>query len=317
MNVDRFYAVRCLDQFRSFNWWPQAGERVLSQKQRAALDTFLASSPSSIPTIICGGGQAANFAITAAQCGLRSTLFSTIGVDSASSIALTDLSQVDLSFLNCSNGTTEAFIFVEPSGTRDILISPSEEPIPSRPEVLSNTNWDHIHFTSLPLRKHVDIQVRIAALARRTAGRSLDIGALYAKMGRRRLKKLLRAVNVLFATEQELEIFTGVASDNAPELLFGEGVKMVCCKRGAAGARLYRNNGTVLDCVAPAVQSVDTTGAGDVFAAVFVAACLRGATDIVALQVATNLASKSVTVWGRGAYPRIEGFLDALKSPGT
>jgi sugar/nucleoside kinase (ribokinase family) len=224
---------------------------------------------------------------------------------------------VDLSFVSRSNGTTEAFIFVEPSGIRDILISPSEEPIPLHLEVFSNTNWDHIHFTSLPLRKHVDIQARIAALAPQTAGRSLDIGALYANMGRRRLQKLLRLVNMLFATEQELEIFTGVASDNAPALLFDEGVKIVCCKRGAAGARLYRKDGSVLNCVAPAVQSVDTTGAGDVFAAVFVAASLRGATDIVALQVATNLASKSVTGYGRGAYPCVEDFVDALKLFGT
>jgi pfkB family carbohydrate kinase len=68
-----------------------------------------------------------------------------------------------------------------------------------------------------------------------------------------------------------------------------------------------------MDSMAPETSAVDTTGAGDVFAAVFIGACLNGASQRVALRVATRLASKSVTAWGRAAYPTNDEFGVALK----
>lgn len=189
--------------------------------------------------------------------------------------------------------------------------------MPPHTDALSNVHWDHVHFTSLPLAKHVKLQAQIAALAPQSAGRSLDIGALYAEMGRRCLAKILRGLNILFATELELETFTGLPLPEATEALFSDGVEKVCCKRGSAGAILYLNNGSVFASSAPAVQVVeDTTGAGDVFAAVFVAAGLSGASDPVTLQVATKLASNSVKALGRRAYPSSDEFFGALQAEG-
>jgi ribokinase len=316
VNVDRFYSVPSLEQFRSLSWWPRTGERALSQKQRATLDRFIASSSDVTPIIACGGGQAANYAVAGTACGVQTALFSAVGMDSAASIALEDLDGVDLSFLHRSNRTAEAIIFVEPSGDRDILISPSDQPMPARTDTLSNIHWTHIHFTSLPLAEHVELQVQIAELMSQRAGRSLDIGALYAEMGRRRLAKLLHELDLLFATELELKTFTGLPLPKAIETLFSDGVETVCCKRGAAGAKLYSSSGNVLECIAPAVQSVDSTGAGDVFAAVFVAARLKGVSDLGALRVATSLASSSVGAPGRRAYPSAKDFSGALQREG-
>jgi ribokinase len=281
-----------------------------------ALDTFLTSACDILSTSSCGGGQAANFAIAAAECGVNTSLFSAVGRDSASVIALAELRSVDLSYVHRSNRTTEALIFIEPSGERDILISPSDQQMPANAKAISGVDWDHIHFTSLPLVKHIDLQKSIADLAP-AATRSLDIGALYAQIGRHQLAKLLKGLHFLFATELELETFTGISLPRATKVLFEDGVHAVCCKRGAEGASLYVNDGTVIDSVAPIVRSVDSTGAGDVFAAVFVSARLWGVPNVSALQIATNLASNSVTARGRQAYPTSEDFFIQLKSSGV
>ena len=313
VNLDRYYSVPSLEKCRLLPWWPRAGERVLPAEERSALNELMVSSSDITQTLECGGGQAANFAVALAEIGAPVSLFSAVGNDPTGSRALEALGNVDLSFIHHSQRTTEAFIFVDDAGDRDILISPSDEPLPLSVSAISQIRWSHIHFTSMPLAKHVDLQVQIATQA---ASKSLDIGALYAEMGRPRLVNLLRGLDVLFATEQELEIFTDLPLPRAVDALFSDGVDLICCKRGSAGASTYSRAGISTHCEAAAVRSMDTTGAGDVFAAAFVAARLTGSTDDLALKVATVLASHSVTALGRQAYPNAESFSAVLSEVG-
>jgi ribokinase len=63
-------------------------------------------------------------------------------------------------------------------------------------------------------------------------------------------------------------------------------------KMGAAGCRAI-GNGVDLRIAAPRVRVVDTTGAGDVFNGVFLAARLQGASAAAALRAATRAAAQS------------------------
>jgi tagatose kinase len=103
---------------------------------------------------------------------------------------------------------------------------------------------------------------------------------------RERLDRIARLAHVLFPSEGELE-----GLHTAPDAL-------VCQTHGAGGATVAG-----VDVAAPRVAEVDPTGAGDTFAAAFVAAYRAGADPVAAAERACAVAARSVTVLGAMQAP--------------
>ncbi|SMQ86221.1 Sugar or nucleoside kinase, ribokinase family [Devosia lucknowensis] len=80
----------------------------------------------------------------------------------------------------------------------------------------------------------------------------------------------------IFANEGEAELLTAEADFDGQMRSLGEQFKHVVIKRGRFGAAVGGRDGVSHSQPAPIVSVVDTTGAGDAFAASFVAALLRG-----------------------------------------
>ncbi|KRA44802.1 carbohydrate kinase family protein [Devosia sp. Root635] len=100
--------------------------------------------------------------------------------------------------------------------------------------------------------------------------------------------------NAIFANESEAEALTGVTGCDAQVRALGAHYDTVLIKRGRLGAVLGGRNGIRLDLPAPAVTVVDSTGAGDAFAAGFIAARLAGAAEPEALTKAIEAGAKAV-----------------------
>jgi len=81
----------------------------------------------------------------------------------------------------------------------------------------------------------------------------------------------------LFANESEAEMLSGQADVAAQMVALGRQFTHVVIKRGRLGAALGGRDGVAISRPAPLVAVVDTTGAGDAFAAGFVAGLLAGA----------------------------------------
>jgi sugar/nucleoside kinase (ribokinase family) len=99
----------------------------------------------------------------------------------------------------------------------------------------------------------------------------------------------------LFAHEAETQALTGAATlaGALPRLTPHYGRLVV--KRGAAGALVAGATGPRFEAPAPPVAVRDTTGAGDAFAAAFIAAELGGAAEPTALARAVAAGSAAVT----------------------
>jgi sugar/nucleoside kinase (ribokinase family) len=74
----------------------------------------------------------------------------------------------------------------------------------------------------------------------------------------------------------------------------GERFKTVLIKRGRLGAALGGRDGVRLELPAPVVTVVDSTGAGDAFAAGFIAAHLAGDDEATALGKGIAAGAKAV-----------------------
>ncbi|WIY53151.1 sugar kinase [Devosia sp. YIM 151766] len=88
----------------------------------------------------------------------------------------------------------------------------------------------------------------------------------------------------IFANESEAEMLSGLADFEAQMRALGTQFRHVVIKRGQFGAALGGQGGIAYSHPAPLVKVVDTTGAGDAFAAHFIAALLRGESPEACLQ---------------------------------
>ena len=105
----------------------------------------------------------------------------------------------------------------------------------------------------------------------------------------------------LFANESEAELLTGEADFDAQMRMLGEQFTHVVIKRGRFGAVIGGRDGVIQSHPAPIVAVVDTTGAGDAFAAGFVAALLRGEGHAACLEA--GIASGARAVQSVGGQP--------------
>ncbi|MDT3707303.1 MAG: PfkB family carbohydrate kinase [Thiobacillus sp.] len=108
-------------------------------------------------------------------------------------------------------------------------------------------------------------------------------------------------VDLLLCNGEEAAALSGTGELDAQMRLLGQHFPRVVVKRGALGAALGGRAGVAIDLPAPAVEVVDTTGAGDAFAAAFLSAELAGRPPEACL--AAGIAAGSAAVGTLGGQP--------------
>lgn len=128
---------------------------------------------------------------------------------------------------------------------------------------------------------------------------------------------LWHLVDLAVVNRPELEGLTGEQDTaRAVAALREAGVGAVLLTLGSAGALLYDADGDAATRAVP-VDAVDTAGAGDTFAAVFVAARLHGAPAAAALRAAATAAALTVSRRGTlSAFPSREELASCLRTAG-
>ena len=131
---------------------------------------------------------------------------------------------------------------------------------------------------------------------------SLDPGERYARRGLDEILPLLRRTDVLFVNDREMKMLTGMGAREGGERLLGLGPDVVVCKSGAEGSSVITEEGVFPIDPVP-VKVVDRTGAGDVYAAGFLAGLLKGWGLRRCGDFASLAASRSIGGIGREGIP--------------
>lgn len=107
-----------------------------------------------------------------------------------------------------------------------------------------------------------------------------------------------QGASLLLANEDEAAALSGVSALEEQMSVLGQRFDAVVIKRGRFGAALGDRSGVLLEQPAPDVKAIDTTGAGDAFAAGFISALLRGEDEAACLKAGVASGARAVQQLG-------------------
>ncbi|MGH3131156.1 MAG: carbohydrate kinase family protein, partial [Gaiellaceae bacterium] len=214
-------------------------------------------------TRVAAGGQAANVAAWVAELGGRAHFVGKRARDPAGRIAAGELERRGVSVFGpeLADGTGTVVSLATPDGGRAMLsdrgVATSFAPDELEADWLRGCDWLHVPGYSLVVSPLAATALAAAQLAPHV---SLDLSstAAIASIGPERFREQVGRLEaeLVFATEAEAELL---------QPLEAETVVLKCGARGCA----VRRDGTVREYPAHPVEVVDSTGAGDAFAAGF------------------------------------------------
>jgi sugar/nucleoside kinase (ribokinase family) len=241
------------------------------------------------------GGSAANVAVSAAAAGIRSRLLARVGDDDLGDRLLVGLAGkgVETGYVQRAGRTGSVVVLVDPIGERTMLTDRgASADLRGDPAAVEGVAAIHVPAYSLDPGESM---LRLPG----DRLRSMDASSVTLLAGRgpawwrERLGEL--GLDVLFANASEAAL---LEVDEQPP----PGVRLVVVKDGARPARIVtRGRPPVLVPPEPVVGVVDTTGAGDAFAAGWIVASLAGAGVEDAVVAGHRRAAEAITHVGGGS----------------
>ena len=255
-----------------------------------------------------GGGSAANVAAWLAHLGAPSILVTRVGDDHLGEVAARELTAagVDLSITRDDSA---------PTGTCIVLVGADAErtmlPDPGANDRLRTVDLPrdafrrkrHLHLSGYALIRAGSRDAALEALAAASAsGMTVSVDASssapLAAAGPENFLQWCARADLLLANADEARILTGLADPAEAVKALSRRFPLAIVKDGAQGAWACVAGDDAWHAAAAPLTALDTTGAGDAFAAGFLVRWLRGVAVPEALAYATQVSGRAVSRMG-------------------
>ena len=263
-------------------------------------------TPSTVTT--AGGGSAANVASWLAGQGVPTSYVGRVGDDVLGRESIARLTQRGVAVwvtLDPERPTGTCVVLVEPEGERSMLpdAGANATMLPADVPPTVFRPGAHLHLSGYTLlnegsREAGLTALSLAAAADMTVSVDPSSAALLTAAGAARFLEWTRGADLLLANEDEAAVLTGTPDPHQAAAQLGDTYQEVVVKLGADGA-LWQQG--FISASAPAERGVivvDTTGAGDAFAAGFLASWLLHPEPESALAAGNRLAALAVAQVG-------------------
>jgi len=263
-------------------------------------------TPSAVTT--AGGGSAANVAVWLAAQGVPTSYVGRVGDDALgreSVAGLTDRGVTAWVSTEPDLTTGTCIVLVEPGGERSMLPDAGANATLTAADLPQRAfrPGGHLHLSGYTLLNPGSRDAGLAALSMAAAADmtvSVDpsSAAPLAELGAARFLSMTRGVDLLLANRDEAAVLAGTSDPHLAAQQLGDTYREVVVKLGADGAMWQQG---FIGASAPAergVDVVDTTGAGDAFAAGCLASWLLHPEPETALAAGCRLAARAVSKVG-------------------
>jgi len=243
------------------------------------------------------GGSAANTIYGLAKLGIRTGFIGAVGNDEIGRSLVEDLARggVDVSQVRVKKGakTGSALCLSDNRGRRSLYVTPGANSLLEAEDIdLEYINQAKIlSLSSFVHESQFELQKRVVAQLNLSVKVSFAPGSIYTAKGMQRLAPLLNRTHLLFINRSEMRQLTGEDFATGAKRCLEQGCHIVVTTLGNAKTKLTRkasratlvahilsSEGEYLieSRVKQAAPIVDTTGAGDAFAAGFLYGFLKG-----------------------------------------
>ena len=305
----------CDDTFIAQHGLPKGGMQLLDT---AHADQLYAAMG---PAREISGGSAANSMAGAAAMGLQAAFIGQVADDQLGAIFAHDMLSLGVRFetpaLSSPPPTGRCLILVTPDAQRTMNTCPgaSHELTPAAldSELIRSANITFLEgYLWGPERPRAAMleAAQIAHGAGRTVAFTLSESLC---IGDRRegVLGMLRAktADILFGNDHEIRHLTGC--EELPDCIaaLSDDVGTIVITRGAEGSLAFENGETVEINAAPVERVIDTTGAGDLFAAGFLAGRCRGRDLGASLAVGATAAAEVISHFGARPEADLRGVV--------
>jgi sulfofructose kinase len=259
--------------------------------------------------ISCGGGPAANAAVTVSRLGLKSAFAGYLGNDFFGQLHLEEFSREDVNtdlIVRSDSATPLSAILVKPDGQRTV-VNYRGAPPPLPADCIDLARWHpqvvlfdgHEPEVSLALMK---------SISGRGISTVLDAGSVHGGS-----LALLERVNYIVASQKFARECTGRENPRQAALKLAQAGSAVVITLGEAGL-VWKNEDGSGSLPAFSIDAVDTTGAGDAFHGAFAAGLVHGKPWKDLLVYASAAGSLCCTQYGaRPAIPTARELSRFLK----
>jgi sugar/nucleoside kinase (ribokinase family) len=262
------------------------------------------------PAIEISGGSAANTIVGIASFGGRAAFIGTVRDDLLGGVFTHDIRAAGVNFttspFNNGPSTARSYILVTPDGERTMntylgaaqLLSAAEiiedEIAAAKVTYLEGYLWDPQNAKDAFVKA-----ARIAHQAKRTVSLTLS-DAFCVDRYRDEFRALITdgTVDLLFANESELKSLYQTADFDSGMAALRKDAKLAVVTRSEKGALVVTKDKTETVAAFPVEQVVDTTGAGDLFAAGFLYGFARGLPHATSAQLGTLAAAEVISHLG-------------------
>ena len=167
-------------------------------------------------------------------------------------------------------------------------------------DYVKNTRF--LHLTSFAGDSPLQAQIKVAEDVHPQVKISFDPGEIYASRGLKEVGAIIERSYIVFLNDKEMKLLTGKSYKEGAKELLGYGPSVIACKLGAKGSYITSSDED-FEIPGEKIKAVDTTGAGDVYNAGFLAGLLMNFSLSNCALFATKAAALSITGYGREKYP--------------
>ena len=283
---------------------------VLAQPVSAAV--FQLDSVAANAVTLSTGGDALNEATVLSRLGHGAALRTVLGMDEAAELVLAHLRKegvIALAERRAELATGVNIVLVDEKGERRFITNPGGSLRKlSLADVLAALDTPEFESAKIATLASIFVSPELNASDMETlfcqcrqAGKFVCADMTRPKRGETlsELKGALRHLDWLFPNASEACAVTGCSeATDAANALLNAGVKHVAMKLGGSGCLIASQQGMWRMPAVSGVRAIDTTGAGDTFAAAFQAALLEGGDEAECAAFANAAASLCVEAVG-------------------
>lgn len=227
------------------------------------------------------GGNGYNESYVLKQLGVNVELYSILGNDEAGHKILDKLNNLAINtehvLIKDDLSTSINIVLFDEKAERRFLTNPFGSQRRMSEEDILDGNMDFgniVCFSCMFISPLFDIQSmeRVFSIIKKKNNRILIVDMTKAKNGEsiEQLSPLLSHIDYILPNEEELLLLSGSDIDSGAQDLLNKGVGCVVVKRGARGCTVYTKDRSVDVKAFKSDRLIDSTGAGDCFAAGFI-----------------------------------------------